>query len=569
MSKLIIQNGFVFDPQHEIKGERKDIFIKEGTIVEAFSDKDAKVIDASGMTVMPGGVDLHAHIAGPKINTGRSFRPEDHRKVVFNRTEVARAGVGYSCPSTYFTGYRYAQLGYTTVIEPSVPPLYAIHSHEELTDTPIIDSGIFPNMGNHHIVLKYIRDGEFEKLKTFVALLLKSTKGYGVKLVNPGGVENWKYGGNVRGLTDEVEGFAVTPLEIIKSLCKSNEELGLPQTIQLHCNLLGVPGNHVITQETMKQVRNISSAEGRDVNCHIVHAQFNSYAGESFSKFSSGAASVADTVNKNEHITLDIGQVIFSDTTTLTGDGPWQYRLYKLSGNKWNNHDVENEGGGGVVPYEFRKQNPVNAIQWTMGIELALLINDPWRVYLTTDHPNAGPFSHYPKIISWLMSKKARAKTLDEIHSWAERESSLPLDREYTLYEIAIITRAGTAKALGMDSKGHLGTGARADVAIYDINPEALDHSNYEAIEKAFAKTAYTIKDGKIVVKDGKIVASPAGNTYWSNVDVAPDLEEEVREYMKEHFKKYYTIDYENYAVPEEYLPNSKEIKISMGGEKT
>ena len=38
------------------------------------------------------------------------------------------------------------------------------------------------------------------------------------------------------------------------------------------------------------------------------------------------------------------------------------------------------------------------------------------------------------------------------------------LDREYTLEEIAIVTRAGPARLLGLRDKGHLGAGADADV---------------------------------------------------------------------------------------------------------
>ena len=80
MTELIIKGGYVFDPLNKIDGEKKDIYIKDGKVVYEVKSKDAKVIDAQGKTVMPGGVDLHSHIAGSKINIGRLLRPEDHRK---------------------------------------------------------------------------------------------------------------------------------------------------------------------------------------------------------------------------------------------------------------------------------------------------------------------------------------------------------------------------------------------------------------------------------------------------------------------------------------------------------
>ena len=125
MGCLLIKGGYVYDPLNGVDGERMDIAVRDGKIVESVDEREAKVIDASGMIVMPGGVDIHAHIAGAEVNAGRLLRPEDHAKDVEPRTAVRRAGVGYSIPSTFTTGYRYARMGYTTVMNPSMPPLEA------------------------------------------------------------------------------------------------------------------------------------------------------------------------------------------------------------------------------------------------------------------------------------------------------------------------------------------------------------------------------------------------------------------------------------------------------------
>ena len=110
MSDLIIKNGLVYDTLNRLDGEKKDIFIKDGIIVDKVNG-DAKIIDASGMVVMPGGVDIHSHIAGAKVNTGRALRPED-KPSEYNeaKTRVTRSGTGFSVPSTWSTGYRYAKL---------------------------------------------------------------------------------------------------------------------------------------------------------------------------------------------------------------------------------------------------------------------------------------------------------------------------------------------------------------------------------------------------------------------------------------------------------------------------
>ena len=138
---IAIKNGYVFDPLNEINGEIMDIFIRDGKVVKELSAaemKTSKLIDASGMTVMPGGVDSHSHVAGAKVNAGRSMRPEDHYKANLKKTALTHSGSGYTVPSVYKQGYDYATMGYTTVFEAAVPPLEARHTHEEMRSTPFL-----------------------------------------------------------------------------------------------------------------------------------------------------------------------------------------------------------------------------------------------------------------------------------------------------------------------------------------------------------------------------------------------------------------------------------------------
>ena len=51
---------------------------------------------------MPGGVDMHCHIAGPKVNVARKMRPEEKRKAeVLHRTANTHSGTLGSVPSTF------------------------------------------------------------------------------------------------------------------------------------------------------------------------------------------------------------------------------------------------------------------------------------------------------------------------------------------------------------------------------------------------------------------------------------------------------------------------------------
>jgi formylmethanofuran dehydrogenase subunit A len=529
-----IRGGRVYDPLNGLDGVAKDLCVENGKIVEK-CEGSAEVIDATNLAILPGGVDIHTHIASPAVNTARGFRPEDHRLLCCPRKPGLRSGVGFTIPSTFTTGYLYAQLGYTTVMEAATPPIGTRHTHEELNDIPMVDKGCYLLMGNNEFILQYLKSGDLEKIKRYVAWLLHALKGFGLKLVNPGGVEQWKYGKDIEGLDEKVNHFDVTPRQILQALAWVNEELGLPHSIHIHANRLGVPGNYRVTLETMRAL------EGKRV--HMAHVQFHSYGGEDWTSFTSKAKEMTDYINRHPNVTVDVGQVVFGDATTITADGPWQYRLHKLTKNKWYNQDVEIETGSGIVPYTYREKNYVNALQWAIGLETFLLIKDPWRVFLSTDHPNGGPFLYYPWIIKLLMDAEFRAEMLKRVHKRVLSHTSLPhLSREYSLYEIAIITRAGPARALGLENKGHLGPGADADIAIY---ADAKDR------EEMFERPTYVLKDGRIVVRDGEVVQSCAGRTIFADVPGDDELLTELRDL----FEKYYTVEIGNFPIPLEDLP--------------
>lgn len=568
MKPILIKNGYVYDPINRVNGEKKNIAIKDGKIVEEsqVNPNEAEVIDATDKVVMPGGIDIHTHVAGYAINSGRIYRPEDGHSMLEPRTYVTRSGAGYSVPSTFVTGYRYARMGYTMICEPAMPPLLARHTHEELNDIPIVDTTAFTLMTDNWIIIQHLKRGEYEKCAAFVAWLLRATKGYCIKLVNPGGVEAWGWKGSVKSLNDVVPYFEITPAQLIRGLGMVNEMLKLPHSIHLHTNQLGLPGNFEITLGSFELVKDlkVASAIGeRKQTIHVTHVQFSAFGGDSWANLESKADEIAKYVNTHPNVTIDMGQVIPGETTTMTADGPLEYGLHRLNSLKWVNKDVEIETGGGLVPFIYSRKSAVNSVQWAIGLELALLIENPFQIYLTTDHPNAGPFIHYPKIISWLMSRKAREQEIQKLHPAVGKRSLITtIDREYSLYDIAIITRAGQALALGLSKvKGHLGPGADADVAIYDLDPNNLTP---ERIEKAFSRTLYTIKGGEIVVRNGKIVKVSRGKRFWVNPKVSDSLEQTMLREIRRVFIQYYTVNMNNFPVQESYIPLSSELKIDV-----
>jgi len=536
VTAIRIAGGCVHDPANDVDGEVSDVCIEGGKVV-ADVGPDARRIDARGMVVMPGGVDIHAHIAGPKVNAARRLTPDERRDDPVDGTELLRSGTGGLVPSTFATGYRYSLLGYTTVVEAAAPPLAARQVLSELRDTPMIDKAFLILMGNNQVLFELIRESGgavSPQLRDAVAWWLDATGGYGVKLVNPGGVELFKQdNGNVHSLDDEVAGFAVTPRQVLEAIGGAVDELGLPHPVHIHANNLGVPGNADTTLETMRTV------SGRQA--HFAHLQFHCYGGRperGAGAMRSRAPELLDYLASHPEVTADVGQVMFGPAVTMTADGPLSAVLRDLGGDKWLNHDTEVETGCGIVPYRYRSSNYVHALQWGIGLELFLLGRDPWQVMLSTDHPNGGSFLSYPKLIRLLMDRAYREDQIGRANPRAIRRTALldGLDREYTLNEIAIITRAAPARRLGLLDKGHLGIGADADVTIYHDRADR---------EEMFATPRYVIKGGELAVEEGELRRSDDGLLLSGRAGFDPEVER----VLEPLFGDRYTVAFEHYPV--------------------
>ena len=190
------------------------------------------------------------------------------------------------------------------------------------------------------------------------------------------------------------------------------------------------------------------------------------------------------------------------------------------------------------MPYTYKEKAAVAALQWAVGLELFLLSADPWRVVLSTDHPNGGSFMAYPELIRLLMDRTYRDDQLKRVNQKLLAGSALldGISREYTLNEIAILTRAAPARILGLHAKGHLGAGADADVTVYASDPDA---------SRMFATPRYVVKSGTLVVDQGQLRRAPAGR----RLHVRPGHDSQVERGLREFFDRYSTIAFDNYPV--------------------
>ena len=549
--KFKIINGRIFDPTQKLNDKTQNIYVEDGLIKNPKKSEISQfttTYNANGMIVMAGAIDIHSHIAGGNVNNARLLSPEIHTNFLEHNLKRKKSFPSFNSRWTSEgTGYRYAEMGFTTVIEPAVLPINSFLTQLELEKIPMIDKGCLGIVGNDNFLLEALNKKKGQTyIDDYVAWNINSAKCIGLKVINAGGTELFKLTGESESfkLDDIVPEYGISSRQILQSLNIANENLKIPHPVHVHCNNLGMAGNVSSIIDT------IDAAQGRRM--HLAHIQFYGYGNEGKKGFSSGALELAEKINKNKNITVDIGQVMFKPTVTISSD-IWKQNQAKKNAypKKWVISEIE-DGGGGVVPYEYKEKNFVNALQWSIGLELFLLIKDPWRVFLTTDHPNGAPFTSYPELIRLLMDYDFRNSEIDKINSEARQISNLSsIKRTYNLYEIAIMTRAAPAKILGLSDRGSLKPGSIADISIY--NPK-------KPIDEMFRNAEFVFKEGVEIVRKGKILR------HFKTVTKCLDLKYDykIHKNIKEWFSNYYSLSLNEFEIDESFFDENNFQAINL-----
>ena len=541
MSTIRLRGGRVIDPAHGLDGELRDVGIRDGRIAVLAPHEPASAeFDVSGCIVMAGGIDMHTHIGGGKVNLARMLLPEDHRTdgnpCTLPERRLALASCGHCTPGTLATGYRYIEMGYTAAFEPAMAMSNARHTHMEMGDVPILDHGAYVMLGNDELFLQMLAEGrDPQQLRDYMGWTLHATKAMGVKVVNPAGISAFKFNQRLLDVDEAHTHWQVTPRQVVHALAQSLSDLGVPHPLHIHGSNLGVAGN---IQSTLDTIAALDGLPG-----HLTHVQFHAYGNDGPKQFSSAALQLVDALKAHPNVSIDVGQILFGQTVTTSADTMRQQaHADHGSPRKWVGADIECDSGCGIVPFKYREQSYVNALQWALGLEIFLLMDDPWRVVLTTDHPNGGPFTSYPHLIRLLMDRSFRDEQLARLHPDVAAHSALrAITRELTLYEIAVMTRAAPARLLGLRDRGHLGAGAAADIAVYRDQPDR---------EAMFTTPEWVFKDGTLVARAGRIEAVPTGGTHY----VEPDYDRGIEKTLRRHFAAHGSVNFDHLAIGRDEL---------------
>ncbi len=163
---------YKIDPLNKIEGEKKDILIESGKIVEKFSlGNNVKEIDANGKTVIPAASDIHTHIASQQVNWARLLGSNNSKfKEVWQGLTLNKIAKDY------------ISMGYTFILEANVFPSLAKQTIFNFKQLPVLDKAMLLNVSNFWPLELEFQRGKIEEMAIFLSDLLSKTYGFGFKL---------------------------------------------------------------------------------------------------------------------------------------------------------------------------------------------------------------------------------------------------------------------------------------------------------------------------------------------------------------------------------------------------
>jgi formylmethanofuran dehydrogenase subunit A len=541
MAKLLVKNGFVFDPINNIEGETKDILIENGKIVEKFTNKnDLKEIDAKGKTVVPSAVDTHAHIASQQVNWARLLGSENK-----DFQDIWKGLTLENIAKSYISN------GYTFILEANVFPSLSKQTIFDLKRLPVLDKAFLLNVSNLWTLELEFQRGKVENGAVFLSDLLNKVKGFGFKAYNPFEAEYWNWKEVRKSLNEKGRLFNFTPMDVYENLTKFVESLGLPHSIHAHIegyesvlskeNLMSILNK--IKSLDLKPNTNNSLEIKRSQIFHLAHASAYNSDGDN--------SELIKFFNENHDFDMDLGFIGFDELNPLiTSDRHLVNNLISSeNAYKLIRSSVESEGDSFVTLRKFSKKKGSDCILWANAIDLALNIT-PWQMQFSVNYPNYANITNVPEIATWLMSNAARESFMKDMDASFLKDNSLVSnDNILSFNDFVILTRSSPAKSLGIGSiKGNLGLDADGDLNVLNLNLNDVDVlKDVKTLKKALENIEFVIKSGEIIKNQEKFNMNGSGKIFWASGKAEKDDSKLVLTKKKEFYQKYYSIFYDSY----------------------
>ena len=543
MAKLLVKNGFVFDPFNSIEGDAKDILIEDGKVVDNFTNSsDIQEIDAKGKTVVPAAVEIHAHVASQQLNWVRLLGS--------NNQDFQNHWNGLTLNAI---AKDYISNGYTFILEANVFPSLTKQTIFDLKRLPVLDKAYLLNPSNlWPLELEFQKD-MVEEGAVFLSNLLEKVKGFGLKAYNPFEAEFWNWKVVRKNLTEKGRLFNFAPMDVYEKLARFVEHLGLPHSIHAHIEGYESQYSKENLIATLNKVKSLGLKPNPKYDFEIKRSQIFHLAHSSSYNMDGDNSELIKFYNENQDFDMDLGFVAFNALNPLiTSD---RYLINKLfsSTNQYKliRSSVESEGDSFATLRKFSKENKEDCIMWANAIDLALNIS-PWQLQFSINYPNYADIKNLPEIASLLTSNNAREQFIKDMDTSSLKDNPLLSNsKELSFNEFVILTRSSPAKSLGLGSiKGNLGNGADGDLNILNLNLNDINISNdYEKFKFTLSNIEYVIKAGEIIKVHDKINLNSSGNILWASGKPEKEDTKSVLAKKEVFYQKYNSNFYDSYTI--------------------
>ncbi len=542
MTNLLVKNGFVFDPFNNIEGEKKDILIEDGKVVDKFaSSSDIREIDAKGKTVVPAAVEIHAHVASQQLNWARLLGS--------NNQDFQDQWNGLTLNTI---AKDYVSNGYTFILEANVFPSLTKQTIFDLKRLPVLDKAFLLNTSNLWTLELEFQKEMVEEGAALLSDLLEKVKGFGLKAYNPFEAEYWNWKVVRKNLTDKGRLFNFAPMDVYEKLPRFVEHLGLPHSIHAHIEGCESQYSKENLFATLNKVKLLGLKPNPKNDFEIKRSQIFHLAHASSYNIDGNNSELIKFYSENHDFDMDLGFVGFNTINPLiTSD---RHLINKLNNStnpyKIIRYSVETEGDSFATLRNFSKKKKEDCVMWANAIDLALNIS-PWQLQFSVNYPNYADITNLPEIASWLISNEARKHFMKDIDaSFLNDNTLISNDEVLPFNDFIILTRSSPAKSLGIGSiKGNLSLGADGDLNILNLNLNETDISrDYEKFKSALSNIEYVIKAGQIIKNHEKINLGGSGKILWASGKPEKEDTTSILAKKEDFYRKYYSNFYDSYS---------------------
>jgi len=546
-NKIILKNGIVYDPLNNIEGEKKDILIESGQIVQKFSTtKDIKEIDANGKTVIPSAIDIHTHVASQQVNWARLLGSNiDKFKEVWKGLRLKNIAKDY------------ISMGYTFILEANVFPSLAKQTIFNFQQIPVLDKAMLLNISNLWPLELEFQRGKIKDMAVFLSDLLSKTYGFGFKVYNPFECETWDFKELREDLTKQGRLYNFSALDVYESVVKCVESLGMPHSAHVHIEGYENEVGKKNLFKVLEKIRSLNLEPNQKTNSKIKRHQILHLAHANAYSFDGNNETLINFLNNNQKYSVDlsflgfnkINPIITSDrrliNSMLTLDAiDNQYKLISSA--------VEFEGDSFVSMRTLDKSKYQDCILWANALDLALNVKNKYQVCFSLNFPNYANLTDIPEIATWLTSKEARDTYMEGMNKEFLKDSILKSDDKVLNFtEFLQLTRVSPAICLGFGGiKGNIGQGADADINVLNLNIKETDLSkDFGKFKKELSNIEYVIKSGEIVKKQDKFNLNPQGSIFWANGKADSEGKDLIMSKKEEFYRKYSSMFYDSFQV--------------------